>query len=98
VDKFLVGNNATAFAIMQDVTSFGNICMLASNLPLSDKNVLSVFRDRTLWLNNAIVQHLTPTQKTQRSIELLRSSTNHNAQQSVLMQKYWQNTSYHLGW
>jgi len=48
--------------------------MLASNLPLSDKNVLSVFHDRTLWPNNAIVQHLRPTQKTQRSIELLRVS------------------------
>jgi len=61
------------------------------------QNVLSVFHDRT----NAIVQHLRPTQKTQRSIELLRvarrSSTNHSTQQSALTQKYWQNTSYQLG-
>jgi len=28
--------------------------MLASTLPLSDKNVLSVFHDRPLWPNNAI--------------------------------------------
>jgi len=49
--------------------------MLASNLPLSDKHVLSVFHDRTLWPNNAIVQHLRPTQKAQRSTELLRVST-----------------------
>ena len=60
---------------MQHVKSYGNIWMLASTLPLSDKNVLSVFRDRTLWPNNAIVQHLRQTRKTQRSIELLRVNT-----------------------
>jgi len=48
VDGFIVGNNATAFTIMQHVKNYGNICMLASTLPVSDKNVLSVFHDRTL--------------------------------------------------
>jgi len=43
---------------MQHVKSYGNVYMLASNLPLSDKNVLSMFHDRTLSSNNAIVQHL----------------------------------------
>jgi len=75
VNEFIVGNNATACAIMQHVKSYGNICMLASTLPLSEKKVLSVFHERTLWPNNAIVQHLRPTRKTQRSIELLRIST-----------------------
>jgi len=48
--------------------------MLASSLPLSDKNVLIVFHDRTLWPDNAIVQHLRPTRKTQGGNELLRVS------------------------
>jgi len=75
VDEFLVGNNATAFTILQHVQSYSNICMLASNLPLSNINILSVFHARTLWPNNEIVQHLRPTRKMQRSIELLRVST-----------------------
>ena len=91
--------NATAFTIMQHVKSYGNICMLASTLPLSDKNVLSVFHDRTLGPINAIVQHLRPTQKTQGGNELLRISTTllnktYSTQQSALTLKYWQNTSY----
>ena len=86
---------------MRHVKSCGNTCMLASSLPLSDKNVLSVFHRRTLWPNNAISQHFRPTQK--RSVALnyyvlaRRSSTNHSTQHSALMQKYWQNTSYQLG-
>jgi len=48
VDEFIVGNNAAAFTTMQHVKSYGNIRMVASTLPLSDKNVLSVFHDRPL--------------------------------------------------
>jgi len=98
MDEFIVGNNAIACNIMQHVKRYGNRCILASTLPLSDKNILSVFHDRTLWPNNAIVQHLRPTRKTQRSIELLRvstmlSSTKNSTQQSAVTLKYWQNTS-----
>jgi len=75
VDEFIVENNATDFTIMQHVKSCCNTCMLASTLPLSDKNVLSVFHDRSLWPKNEILQHLRPTQERRRSIELLRVST-----------------------
>jgi len=49
VDEFIVENNPTDFTIMQHVKSCCNTCMLASTLPLSDRNVLSVFHDRSLW-------------------------------------------------
>jgi len=37
---------------MQRVKSYGNICMLTNNLPLSDKNALSVFHYLTMQFGN----------------------------------------------
>jgi len=86
---------------MQHVKSYGNISMFESILPLSDKNTLSVFHDRTLWPNNAICN--TSDQRGKRRVAMSyyvlagRSSTKHSTQQSGLTLKYWQNASYQLG-
>ena len=83
---------ALDFTIMH-VKSCGNICMLASNLPLSDKMYWACFMTEQMQLCNI------SDQRRKRSVTLnyyvlaWRSSTNHSTQQSALTQKYWQNTA-----